>query len=64
MSHLLCAFTLKIQWKHQYDTFCQNPLGNSRDIVCFIFSLFLVTAEAEILDGQFVEKLLLVHAKT
>ena len=35
-------------------TFQQNPLGSSLDIVCFIFLLFLVMAEAAILDGQSV----------
>ena len=36
--------------------FWQNPLGSSRDIACYIFLLFIVTAEAAILDGQFVKK--------
>ena len=30
--------------------FWQNPLGSSWDIVCFIFSLFFVMAEAAILE--------------
>ena len=42
--------------KDQYETFWQNALGSSWDIVCLIFSLFLVTIEAAILDGQFVKK--------
>ena len=33
----------------------QNPFGRSEDIVYFIISLFLVTAEAAILDDQFVK---------
>ena len=36
--------------------FWQNPSGSSWDIVYFIFSLFLVTADAAILDGQPVKK--------
>ena len=33
----------------------QNPFRRSEDIVYFIISLFLVTAEAAILDDQFVK---------
>ena len=36
--------------------FWQKSLGSLCDIVCFIFLLVLVTAEAAILDGQFVLK--------
>ena len=54
MSHLLCAFTLGTQWKHQYDTY----FGKIHWVVirnfCLIFSLFLVTEEAAISDGQFM----------
>ena len=41
-----------------WHTFWQNPLGSSWHIVCFIFSLILVTAEAEaaILADEFVKK--------
>ena len=34
----------------------QNPSGSWWDIVCFIFSLFKLTAEEDSLDGQFVKK--------
>ena len=63
MLHLLCAYTIKNSMKVSVShIFWKNPLGSSLDIVCFIFSLFLVMAEAANLDGQFVKKDLQLHA--
>ena len=57
MSHLFCAFTERTQWKHQYDTYFGKIHWVVHEIfICFIVSLFLVTTEAAILDGQFVKK--------
>ena len=54
MSHLLCAFTLGTQLKHQYDIyFCKIHWVVQEILSVYIFAI-LVTAEAAILDGQFV----------
>ena len=50
MSHLLCAFTLGTQPKHQYDIYFGKSIGKFMDTVCFIFSLLLITAEEVILE--------------
>ena len=56
MSHLLCAFTLRTQWKHQYDTCFSQIHSVVQEILFVSYSLlFLGMAGAAILDGRFVK---------
>ena len=52
MSHLLCAFTLRTECKHQYYTY----FGKTHWMVHEVVSILYVGIEAAIFDGQFVKK--------